>query len=208
VGADPCFSTQFVSSNCQRIKRTRRTRHGRRSGTAPALPLAGIKKGEVMGLKRTDGTAKTKMKRKVYEQELHKLQIQLSNGSANHNPLRRSRRSGQGRDDQGHHRTREPARVSCGGASGSLGSRENADVRAAIHSVLSGSGRDRDLRPQLDNRAGVEYVMGFCSERDHRKFLDTCPQIERYIVDAGRCHGRRSSYPSDRISTNTMISWR
>ena len=35
------------------------------------------------------------------------------------------------------------------------------------------------------NRAGVEYVMGFCSEHDHRKFLDTCPQIERYIVDAG-----------------------
>ena len=35
------------------------------------------------------------------------------------------------------------------------------------------------------NRAGVEYVMGFCSEHEHRKFLDTCPQIERYIVDAG-----------------------
>src|SRR5262244_2551866 len=33
------------------------------------------------------------------------------------------------------------------------------------------------------NRAGVEYVMGFCSEQEHRKFLDTCPQIERYIVD-------------------------
>src|SRR6478752_1631772 len=35
------------------------------------------------------------------------------------------------------------------------------------------------------NRAGVEYVMGFCSEHDHRKFLDMCPQIERYIVDGG-----------------------
>src|SRR5215510_6125967 len=29
------------------------------------------------------------------------------------------------------------------------------------------------------NRAGVEYVMGFCGEQEHRKFLDTCPQIER-----------------------------
>src|SRR5262245_28043190 len=27
--------------------------------------------------------------------------------------------------------------------------------------------------------------MGFCSEHDHSKFLDMCPQIERYIVDAG-----------------------
>src|SRR6201997_3379214 len=35
------------------------------------------------------------------------------------------------------------------------------------------------------NRAGVEYVMGFCSEHDHGKFLDMCPQIERYIVDGG-----------------------
>ena len=35
------------------------------------------------------------------------------------------------------------------------------------------------------NRAGVEYVMGFCSSDEHRRFLQLCPQIERYIVDAG-----------------------
>jgi polyphosphate kinase 2 len=35
------------------------------------------------------------------------------------------------------------------------------------------------------NRAGVEYVMGFCTEEQHRRFLDLCPQIEKYIVDAG-----------------------
>ena len=35
------------------------------------------------------------------------------------------------------------------------------------------------------NRAGVEYVMGFCTEAEHRRFLDLCPQIEKYIVDAG-----------------------
>jgi polyphosphate kinase len=35
------------------------------------------------------------------------------------------------------------------------------------------------------NRAGVEYVMGFCSEEQHQRFLDNCPQFERYIVDAG-----------------------
>jgi polyphosphate kinase len=35
------------------------------------------------------------------------------------------------------------------------------------------------------NRAGVEYVMGFCSDDEHRRFLALCPQIEKYIVDAG-----------------------
>ena len=35
------------------------------------------------------------------------------------------------------------------------------------------------------NRAGVEYVMGFCSEEQHERFLELCPQIEKYIVDGG-----------------------
>jgi polyphosphate kinase 2 len=35
------------------------------------------------------------------------------------------------------------------------------------------------------NRAGVEYVMGFCSADEHRRFLELCPQIEKYVVDGG-----------------------
>jgi len=35
------------------------------------------------------------------------------------------------------------------------------------------------------NRAGVEYVMGFCTKEQHRRFLDLCPLMEKYIVDAG-----------------------
>jgi polyphosphate kinase len=35
------------------------------------------------------------------------------------------------------------------------------------------------------NRAGVEYVMGFCSKEQHQRFLDLCPEIEKYIVDGG-----------------------
>jgi polyphosphate kinase len=35
------------------------------------------------------------------------------------------------------------------------------------------------------NRAGVEYVMGFVSAADYRRFLELCPQIEQYVVDAG-----------------------
>ena len=35
------------------------------------------------------------------------------------------------------------------------------------------------------NRAGVEYVMGFCMKEDHARFLEICPKIEKYIVDEG-----------------------
>jgi polyphosphate kinase len=35
------------------------------------------------------------------------------------------------------------------------------------------------------NRAGVEHVMGFCNKEQYRKFLELCPEFEKYIVDAG-----------------------
>ena len=35
------------------------------------------------------------------------------------------------------------------------------------------------------NRAGVEFVMGFCTKEQHRLFLDRCPLMEKYIVDSG-----------------------
>ena len=35
------------------------------------------------------------------------------------------------------------------------------------------------------NRAGVERVMGFCSEEEYREFLRTCPEFERMLVRSG-----------------------
>jgi polyphosphate kinase 2 len=35
------------------------------------------------------------------------------------------------------------------------------------------------------NRAGVEYVMGFCTKEQHEEFLRICPEVERYITKAG-----------------------
>ena len=35
------------------------------------------------------------------------------------------------------------------------------------------------------NRAGVEYVMGFCTKAQHRRFLKVCPEFELFIVDDG-----------------------
>ena len=35
------------------------------------------------------------------------------------------------------------------------------------------------------NRAGVEYVMGFCTKEQHRRFLELCPLMEKYFVESG-----------------------
>jgi polyphosphate kinase 2 len=35
------------------------------------------------------------------------------------------------------------------------------------------------------NRAGVEHVMGFATDAQYERFLQLCPEIERYITDAG-----------------------
>jgi polyphosphate kinase 2 len=35
------------------------------------------------------------------------------------------------------------------------------------------------------NRAGVEYVMGFCTEAQHQRFLDLAPIVEKFVVDGG-----------------------
>jgi polyphosphate kinase 2 len=35
------------------------------------------------------------------------------------------------------------------------------------------------------NRAGVEHVMGFCTEEQYRQFLKLCSTVEKYVADTG-----------------------
>src|SRR5947209_12858764 len=35
------------------------------------------------------------------------------------------------------------------------------------------------------NRAGVEYVMGFCTKEQHLRFLELCPTFEGYLTSSG-----------------------
>ena len=35
------------------------------------------------------------------------------------------------------------------------------------------------------NRAGVEYVMGFCTKEEHKRFLTLCPLVEKFLVSGG-----------------------
>jgi polyphosphate kinase 2 len=35
------------------------------------------------------------------------------------------------------------------------------------------------------NRAGVEYVMGFCTPAEHKRFLELCPAMEQHTIETG-----------------------
>jgi polyphosphate kinase 2 len=35
------------------------------------------------------------------------------------------------------------------------------------------------------NRAGVEHVMGFCSDKEYKRFLDLCPKMEGFLIGGG-----------------------
>ncbi len=35
------------------------------------------------------------------------------------------------------------------------------------------------------NRAGVEHVMGFVTPEQHKRFLELCPLVEKFVVDGG-----------------------
>jgi polyphosphate kinase len=35
------------------------------------------------------------------------------------------------------------------------------------------------------NRAGVEYVMGFCTPEQHQRFLRVCPLVEKFVIEGG-----------------------
>ena len=151
-------------------------------------------------LQRTDAkngkkgkNAKTKMKRKAYEKELHKLQVELCHLQAwvKQEGLR-VMLVFEGRDAAGKGGTikaiteRVSPRVFRVVALPAPSDREKTQMfmqRYMHHFPAAGEIIIFDR--SWYNRAGVEYVMGFCTEEQHRRFLDLCPQVEKYIVDGG-----------------------
>src|SRR5262245_8826296 len=129
--------------------------------------------------------ARSGMKRKAYEKELHELQIQLCH-------LQEwVRQKGartiilfEGRDAAGKGGTikaiteRVSPRVFRVVALPAPSDREKSQMflqRYIQHFPAAGEIVIFDR--SWYNRAGVEYVMGFCSEEDHQRFLELCPRI-------------------------------
>jgi polyphosphate kinase len=141
--------------------------------------------------KKADGNSK--MKRKAYEQELHKLQVDLchlqdwvkAKGA-------RIIILFEGRDAAGKGGTikalteRVSPRVFRVVALPAPSDREKTQMFLQRYiERFPAAGEIAIFDRSWYNRAGVEYVMGFCGEDEHRRFLELCPQIEKYIVDAG-----------------------
>ena len=145
-------------------------------------------------MKRTDlDKAKSKMKRKRYEKELRKLQTELCH-------LQEwVRQEGlrvivvfEGRDAAGKGGTikaiteRVSPRVFRVVALPAPSDREKTQLylqRYMQHFPAAGEVVIFDR--SWYNRAGVERVMGFCSDKEYRRFLENCPVVEKYIVDGG-----------------------
>jgi polyphosphate kinase 2 len=133
------------------------------------------------------------MKRKAYEKELRKLQVQLCH-------LQQWVKSQglrvivlfEGRDAAGKGGTikaiteKVSPRVFRVVALPSPSDREKSQLflqRYMQH--FPGAGEIVIFDRSWYNRAGVEYVMGFCTPAEHKRFLSLCPQMEQYIIEGG-----------------------
>ena len=101
-------------------------------------------------------------------------------------PVRRPRRRRQGWHNQADHRVPEPAGVPRVGTGDPDGTRENAMVLSALCAASAG-GRARSCCSTAagTNRAGVERVMGFCTDEEYEEFMRSCPEFERMLVRSG-----------------------
>jgi polyphosphate kinase 2 len=138
-------------------------------------------------------TTETPMKRKEYEKELRKLQVELCllQDWIKHHGLRVVVLF-EGRDAAGKGGAikaitdRVSPRVFRVVALPAPSDREKAQLyfqRYLPHFPTAGEIVIFDR--SWYNRAGVEYVMGYCTKAQHRRFLQVCPEFELYVVDDG-----------------------
>ncbi|SEC67831.1 polyphosphate kinase 2 [Bradyrhizobium erythrophlei] len=134
-----------------------------------------------------------KMKRKDYEEELHKLQIQLCHLQewVKANKLRVIILF-EGRDAAGKGGTikalteKVSPRVFRVVALPAPSDREKSQLFIQRYmQQFPAAGEIVIFDRSWYNRAGVEYVMGFCTAAEHKRFLSLCPQMEQYIIEGG-----------------------
>ncbi len=148
---------------------------------------------KAMAKKKQDGDIKTKLKRKDYETELCRLQAELCKLQewVKYKGLRVIIVF-EGRDAAGK-----------GGTIKAIAERVSPRVFRVIALPAPSDREKTQMYIQRDlphfpaagevaifdrswyNRAGVEYVMGFCTKEQHDRFLQVCPELENHIVDNG-----------------------
>src|SRR3954454_3364448 len=143
--------------------------------------------------KESDVSKNEKMGNKEYEKELHKLQVQLCKlqGWVKYKGLRVILVF-EGRDGAGKGGTikalteRVSPRVFRVVALPAPSDREKSQMYMQRYlQQFPAAGEIVIFDRSWYNRAGVEHVMDFCTEKQYRRFLENCPQVEKYIVDGG-----------------------
>src|SRR5580698_6936011 len=138
-------------------------------------------------------TSSTRMKRKIYEKELGKLQVELCHLQewVRANKLRVIVLF-EGRDAAGKGGTikaiaeKVSPRVFRVVALPAPSDREKTQMFLQRYMQHFPAGGEIVIFDRSwYNRAGVEYVMGFCTPAEHRRFLSLCPQMEKYIIEGG-----------------------
>ena len=142
--------------------------------------------------KETETSPKSKLKRKEYEKELLALQAKLCQlqDSVKHNG-QRIVIIFEGRDAAGKGGTikaiteRVSPRIFRVVALPAPSDREKTQLYMQRYiPYLPAAGEIVIFDRSWYNRAGVEYVMGFCTEQQHSDFLRLCPLFERYLKSA------------------------
>jgi polyphosphate kinase 2 len=143
--------------------------------------------------READDNGSAKMKRKAYEKELERLQAELCmlQDWVKDQGLRVIIIF-EGRDAAGKGGTikaiteRVSPRVFRVVALPAPSDREKSQVYAQRYiSHFPAAGEIVIFDRSWYNRLGIEHVMGFCTPEEYQRFLDRCPDIERYIVESG-----------------------
>ena len=143
--------------------------------------------------KKSDNNGKAKLKRKEYEKELVRLQAELCKLQdwVKHKGLRVIVVF-EGRDGAGKGGTiraiteRVSPRVFRVVALPAPSDREKTQIHIQRYMRhFPAAGEIVIFDRSWYNRAGVEYVMGFCTPEERDQFLEVVPQAEKFIVDTG-----------------------
>ena len=146
-----------------------------------------------MAKDKSDKKGDHKLKRKVYEKEMHRLQVELCH-LQEWIKLKGLRIAVlfEGRDAAGKGGTiraiteRVSPRVFRVIALPAPSDREKTQIYTQRYfQHLPAAGEMVIFDRSWYNRAGVEHVMGFCTKEQHRRFLDLAPIVEKIIVDSG-----------------------
>lgn len=144
-------------------------------------------------MKKKKDTEKTKLKRKFYEKELTKLQIELVKLQEwiKHKSLKVVVIF-EGRDAAGKGGVikritqRLNPRICRVVALGTPTEKEKTQWYFQRYvSQLPAAGEMVLFDRSWYNRAGVERVMGFCTDEEYEEFLRTCPEFERMLIRSG-----------------------